>query len=174
VQWKNKQSFVILMTEKHSLGFSISIGIVMNNPGLKEIAPLREPKAPGKGASKRQLNAGYRKIQVIVDGAGLGEFIVSRWVEEGEQKAGLVDFYATGNGQHVINFIEYELGIEDFELTVSTHPHLDHIRNMDLLPKKYRGKVKCVWYSGGPSPGSAIAFLRPRQNYFQTMIAALN
>lgn len=97
-------------------------------------------------------------LDIYIIGPGYGEAIILRWEDEaGNPHAALIDCYAPGNGEALLEFLE-ERFIEHLDFVVVTHPHLDHIHNLDKVLKAYAGRIDRFWWWPGLDEKTSIHY----------------
>ncbi len=94
-------------------------------------------------------------LDVFINGADFGETIILRWEEGGLVCGGIVDCYATEDGERecfdVCAWLD-ELRITRLRFAVATHPHLDHLQHFDKLLAKFEKKTDAFYYWGVLEP----------------------
>jgi hypothetical protein len=96
-------------------------------------------------------------LDIWVFGSGYGEMTLLRWNHGKEIRGALVDCYALHNGEILLEWLE-KLRIDRLSFIVASHPHLDHIKNLDCVLRAFTGKVDRLWWWGGLDPETFIIY----------------
>lgn len=97
-------------------------------------------------------------LDIHIVGAGFGEMILLLWEEDGERRAALVDGYSPKpNVAPLIRWFR-TAGVKRFSFVAVTHPHLDHLFNLDAVLSEFSGCIDYLWFWPGLDQACTINY----------------
>jgi beta-lactamase superfamily II metal-dependent hydrolase len=84
--------------------------------------------------------------------------ILLRWDENGSSRAALIDAYSpTGKVGSLVKWLR-GIGVGGFTFVAVTHPHLDHLFNLDGILSAFVGNVEYAWFWPGLNQAAYVMY----------------